>query len=78
MMKDIEIKTVPFMCEIPAATVGLKMTAKVFLNGKVCECVSEVDIEEIRKGMIVGEEYEDANAIYVLTDEAKKELGLDE
>ena len=76
-MDNIEIKTVPFMCEIPAATVELKMTAKVFLNGKLYECVSEVDIEEVRKGMITGGEYEDANTMYTLTDEAKKELGLD-
>lgn len=73
-----EIKTVPFMFDIPDGTLELKITAKVYLNGQIQECGTEItDMGEIRKGIVAGEEYNDANAIYTLTDEAKKELGLE-
>lgn len=74
----MEIKTVPFMCDIPVAALSLELKAKVFLNGEVNECNAEIDIEEIRKGMVAGEEWDDAHATWVLTEKAKKELGIDE
>lgn len=73
----IEIKTVPFMCDIPVTALSLELKAKVFLNGEVCECNTEIDIEEIRKGMVAGEEWDDAHGVWCLTDDAKKELGLE-
>lgn len=74
----MEIKTVPFMCDIPVTALSLEIKAKVFLEGEVCECNTEIDIEEIRKGMVAGEEWDDAHATWALTDKAKKEFGIDE
>lgn len=74
----MEIKTVPFMCDIPITALSLEIKAKVFLEGEIRECNAEIDIEEIRKGMVAGEEWDDAHATWELTDKAKKELEIDE
>ena len=76
-MKNNEIKTVPFMFDIPTTALELEIKAKVFLQGEVRECTTKLDIEEIRKGMVAGEEWEDANGVWCLTEEAKKELGIE-
>lgn len=77
-MGNNKIKTVPFMVDIPENTLELKITAKIYINGRIHECGTEItDLTEIRKGMIAGEEYDAANAMYALTDKAKKELGIE-
>lgn len=73
-----EIKTVPFIFDIPENTIELEISAKIYQDGKIRTCCSEIrDMANIRKGIVVGEEYDDAHAIYELTDEVKKELGID-
>ena len=77
-MGEGEIKTVPFLVDIPENTLELEITAKVYLNGQIQKCSTEItDLTEIRKGMMAGEEYYAANAEFVLTDKAKKELGIE-
>lgn len=69
-----DIKTVPFMCDIPVTALRLEIKAKVFLEGEIHECSTAIDIEEIRKGMVAGEEWDDAHAMWMLSDEAKEEI----
>lgn len=77
-MRKSGIKTVPFLVDIPENTLELEITAKVYINGQILKYGTEItDLTEIRKGMIAGEEYNAANAMYVLTDKAKKELGIE-
>ena len=73
-----EIKTVPFITDIPQSTIGLKIEATMYVDGKVVSATMEInDADVIREGMLKGEEWEDENARYALTEEAKKELGLE-
>ena len=74
----MNIKTVPFMFDIPENTVELGVVAKIYKDGKIQTCSTEItDLAEVRKGMVAGEEYDDAHAVWCLTEEAKKELGID-
>ena len=74
-----EIKTVPFITNIPQSTIGLKITATVFIDGELHTAVTEINSADvIREGMVKGEEWEEENTRWVLTDEARKELGLGE
>lgn len=60
-----EIKTVPFMWDIPESTVELEIIAKCYIDGEIKEATFTIkDISTIRKGMIAGEEYDEANAVY--------------
>lgn len=60
-----EIKTVPFMWDIPESTVELEIIAKCYIDGEIKEATSTIkDIGTIRKGMTAGEEYDEANAVY--------------
>lgn len=64
-----EIKTVPFMWDIPESTVELEMVAKCYIDGEIKKATSTIkDIGTIRKGMIAGEEYDEANAVYELVE----------
>lgn len=77
-MEEKKIKTVPFMVDIPENTLELVIAAKIYLDGEVRTCTTEIkDMGEIHKGMIAGEEYDEANAIYELSDELKKRLGIE-
>ena len=74
-----EIKTVSFITDIPQSTIALKITATVFIDGELYTAVTEINsADEIREGMLKGEEWEGENAVYTLMDEARKELGLGE
>ncbi len=72
-----EIKTVPFILDIPENTVALEINATIFVDGELQMATMRIDdAGTIRKQMIKGEEYEDENEVYTLTDEAKEMLGI--
>lgn len=71
-----EIKTVPFITDIPESTISLEINATIFVDGELQRATMRIDdAGTIRKQMIKGEEYEDENAVYTLTDAAKEMLG---
>lgn len=72
-----EIKTVPFITDIPESTISLEINATIFVNGELRVATMKIDdAGVIRKQMIKGEEYDVENAVYMLTDEAKEMLGI--
>lgn len=73
-----EIKTVPFITDIPESTISLEINATIFVDGEVKVATLKIDdAGTIRKQMIKGEEYDEENMTYALTDEVKKRLGID-
>lgn len=67
---------VPAIIYIPKNCIGMEVTAKIYDGGKVEKAVSTMDTEAVHEARIQGDEYEDENAYYTLTDKAKEELGL--
>lgn len=71
-----EIKTVPFITDIPQSTISLEIIATIFVDGELRVATMKIDdAGVIRKQMIKGEEYDDENAVYTLTDAAKVVFG---
>ena len=67
-----EIKTVPFITDIPESTISLEINATIFVDGELKVATLKIDDAGIiRKQMIKGQEYEDENAVYTLTDETR-------
>ena len=76
---DDEIKTVPFITNIPQSTIALKITATIFVDGELHTAITEINsADAIREGMLKGEEWDEEHARWFLTDEVRKELGLGE
>ena len=73
-----EIKIVPFLCDIPSAAVELEINAKVYLDGEIQSYRAEVNMEEIRKGIVTGGNLAGTNATYFLKNEEKELSELDE
>ena len=74
MGKD-DIETVPFITHIPKSAISLEINAKMYINGKIEEATMILDsADDIREGMIRGEDWEDENGTYIMTDEARKLL----
>lgn len=73
-----EIKTVPALIYIPDNAVKLKVLATI-IDGETDELYEaelKMTLSEITEARIEGEEWEWNNVKYVLTDKAKKELGV--
>lgn len=75
-MKELDnIETVPFITHVPKSTIALEINAKMFVNGKIQEATMTLDSsDDIREGMIQGDDWEAENVRYVITDEARKLL----
>jgi len=72
-----EIKTVPFITDIPESTISLEINATIFVDGELKVATLKIDDAGIiRKQMIKGEEYDDEHGYWVLTEEAKEQLGI--
>lgn len=72
-----EIKTVPFIIDIPESTIMLEINVEMLIGGEVkAATMSIADAGIIRRQMIKGEEYEDEYGQWMLTDEAKEQLGI--
>ena len=66
-MNEKEIKTMPFMYDIPENTLEMCIVCKIYEDGEIRTATSTIkDMGEIRKGMIAGAEYDEANAVYEL------------
>lgn len=76
MNKEYECEQVPVILYIPNNTVKLTLTAKLIdENDEFLEVVSVMSLPEITEARISGEEWEDENIVYTLTDKAREELG---
>ena len=76
-MSEQEIKTVPFITDIPESTISLEINATVFVDGELKVFTLKIDdAGTIRKQMIKGEEYDEEHGQWVLTDEVKELLGI--
>ena len=76
MIMSQEIKTVPFMWEIPENTLEMRIVCKIYEDGEIRTAERTIkDMGEIRKGMIAGAEYEEANAVYELVEGGEDAVG---
>ena len=73
-----KIKTVPFMWDIPENTLEMCIVCKIYEDGEIRTATSTIkDMGEIRKGMIAGAEYDEANAVYELVERGENAVGTD-
>lgn len=77
-MNEKEIKTMPFMFDIPENTLEMRIVCKIYEDGEIrtVHCTIK-DMGEIRKGMIAGAEYEEANAVYELVEGGEDGISKD-
>lgn len=74
--EEYKCEQVPVILYIPNNTVKLTLTAKLINeNDEFLEVVSIMSLPEITDARISGEEWEDENIVYTLTDKAREELG---
>lgn len=78
IMNEKEIKTMPFMFDIPENTLEIRIVCKIYEDGEIKTVHSTIkDMGEIRKGMIAGAEYDEANAVYELVEGVENAVGTD-
>lgn len=71
----MELKTVPFMTHIPDNSIKLNIKATLLNNDDtMSQAELNLGLRDIRDGMIDGEEWENENVRYVLTEEGKNYL----
>lgn len=72
----LDVKSVPALVYIPENTIKLIITAKIMDNNDaIHEAYMTMNVAEVAEARIYGEEWENENRRYVLTDKGK-ELGL--
>lgn len=77
-MKNEDIKTVPAVVFIPENTVKLTLIAKILdENDNMVEVKSELKLQDVIRAMADGENWFPDDAVFALTDKAKRELGID-
>lgn len=77
--KAVQIRTVPFMTDIPEGTIALEINATIFEKGKMVNYQLQIDDSAIiHRQMLEGYQYDEEHEVrYELTDRVKKE-GLNE
>ena len=70
--KDEDI--VPALIYIPKSCVGLSIKAEIYEKGEMVTAHQDMNTEEVFNSRVKGQEYEDENAYYVLTEEGMKSL----
>jgi hypothetical protein len=74
--KSKEIKTVPFLTDVPEGTISIEINVKMLVEGKIVEGKAIIDDSaSIHKNMVAGAEYEWDHAVFSLTDKALTEMG---
>ena len=65
-----EIKTVPFITDIPESTISLEINATIFVDGELQRATMRIDdAGTIRKQMIKGKEYDDEKHEFTVFEE---------
>lgn len=71
MNEEFDIKTVPFITNIPQSTISLKIIATIYVDGELQQAETTIDdAGDIREGMLRGDEWDDENGKYVLNEDA--------
>ena len=71
--EEYDIKTVPFIADIPINTIKLKIAATVMDEDDTFEVTTKISTADVREGMIAGDEWDFKNTKYVLADNIKGE-----
>lgn len=75
MSKEYKCELVPLIINVPDNTAMLTLIAKVMDDkGEIITVESTMSLKEVIEARIKGEEWEDKNAIYVLTDSVREFL----
>lgn len=79
--QELDCELINIIVKVPENTVACRFTAKMLQDGKLIEAHMEMTPEEFRQArqdfldeVEAGDEYD---GVYVLTDEAKKKLGVE-
>lgn len=79
--QELDCELINIIVKVPKETVACRFTAKMLQDGKLIEAHMEMTPEEFRQArqdfldnVEGGDEYD---SVYVLTDEAKKKLGVE-
>ena len=79
--KELDCELINIIVKVPAETVACGFTAKLLQDGKLVEAHMEMSPEEFRQArqdfLDNVEEGDEYDRVYVLTDKAKRELGLE-
>ena len=75
MEKEYECKLVPLIINVPDNTAMLTLTAKIMDDkGEIITVENTMTLREVIEARVKGEEWEDENTIYTLTDSAREFL----
>jgi hypothetical protein len=73
--KISEVKTLPFITEIPENTIALEIRATLLDDDSTTQlATAKLNFSQVREGLLKGDEWETENTVYSLTDKALKEL----
>jgi len=73
----LDTTTVPAIIYIPDNTIKLTITAKIMNDDdSIHEAVMTLGVAEVAGARIDGDEWEQNNAVYTLTDKAREELDI--
>lgn len=82
LQQELDTELIHIIVQVPKETVTCGFTAKLLLNGELKEAHMDMTPEEFRQArqdfldnVMGGDDYD---GVYVLTDKAKRELGLEE
>jgi hypothetical protein len=74
-VKPSEVKTLPFITDIPENTIALEIRATILNDDSTTQlATAKLNFSQVREGFLKGDEWADDNTFYKLTDEALKEL----
>lgn len=80
--KELDCELINIIVKVPAETVACGFTAKLFQDGKLVEAHMEMTPEEFRQArqdfLDNVDGGDDFDKVYVLTEKAKRELGVEE
>lgn len=70
--EEYDIKTVPFITNIPINTIKLEINATVIDDDETFTVQTIISTADVREGMIAGDEWDFQNTKYCLTDYGKE------
>jgi len=82
MEQELDCELINIIVKVPKETVACRFMAKLLLNGELKEAHMDMTPEEFRQArkdfLDNVEDGDDYDQVYVLTEKAKRELGVEE
>jgi hypothetical protein len=82
LQQELDCELINIIVKVPENTVACGFTAKMLMNGELKEAHMDMTPEEFRQArkdfLDNVEEGDDYDQVYVLTEKAKRELGVEE